>query len=146
MVDVFPPAVRSRIMARNRSHGTKATERRLRALLVRHGIRGWKLGLRSAITGRPDFIFSRARLAVFVDGCFWHGCRRCRTIPVSNRPFWAAKIAGNRKRDRQVTRRLRKEGWKVLRVWEHELRTDQGRVLQEIMRLKRPDTGQARHG
>lgn len=134
MVDVFTRQVRSQIMSRNRSHGTKATERRLRALLVQRGVRGWKLGVSSDLPGRPDFVFPRARLAVFVDGCFWHGCTRCRSIPATNVEFWRAKISGNRRRDRAVDRKLRRAGWSVVRIWEHELRTDREGAVKRVLR------------
>ena len=68
-----------------------------------------------------DFVFRRERVAVFVDGCFWHGCPRHGTMPAGNRAFWQAKLARNAERDRAVTRALRKAGWKVLRIWEHDL-------------------------
>jgi DNA mismatch endonuclease (patch repair protein) len=136
-MDRFDAATRSRIMSRNRSTANRATEKRLRALMVQSGICGWRVGTRSPVFGHPDFIFPQQRLAIFVDGCFWHGCRRCRTIPATNLAFWASKIAKNRKRDREVGRRLRKDGWKVLRIWEHELRTNQARILEGIRRLKR---------
>ena len=70
---------------------------------------------------RPDFVFRKQRTAVFVDGCFWHGCPRHATQPRSNRAFWRQKFSRNKKRDALVTRTLRRAGWRVLRVWEHEL-------------------------
>jgi DNA mismatch endonuclease (patch repair protein) len=71
---------------------------------------------------RPDFIFATRRLAVFVDGCFWHGCPRHGTRPQGNAAFWRAKFRRNRARDRRDTLRLRRAGWRVLRLWEHELK------------------------
>lgn len=74
------------------------------------------------LTVRPDFVFPRLKLALFVDGCFWHACPwHCRR-PAGNRAFWRAKLARNQTRDRLVTRTLRKAGWRVLRIWEHSLR------------------------
>ena len=70
---------------------------------------------------RPDFVFRKARVAVFVDGCFWHGCPKHCKLPVNNRAFWRRKLAVNRARDRLVTRSLRRLGWRVIRLWEHEL-------------------------
>jgi DNA mismatch endonuclease (patch repair protein) len=70
------------------------------------------------VFGRPDFVFTKDRLAVFVDGCFWHGCPRCFQMPRQNRHFWRTKIKRNRIRDRLVTRTLKERGWKVLRTWE----------------------------
>jgi len=133
-MDRLDSITRSALMSRVKSRGAKSTERRLRALLVQSGTRGWLLGHRFGLPGRPDFVFPKARVAVFVDGCFWHGCRRCRTIPKSNHPFWAAKIGVNQARDRRVTRALRACGWNVVRIWEHELREDSPRTLERIQR------------
>ena len=70
---------------------------------------------------KPDFVFLKSRTAIFVDGCFWHGCPKHATKPANNRTFWRRKLAGNKKRDALVTRTLRRAGWRVFRVWEHEL-------------------------
>ena len=69
---------------------------------------------------RPDIVFTRARVAVFVDGCFWHGCPEHGTRPRSNERYWTAKIEVNRRRDREQTTRLEQAGWRVVRIWEHE--------------------------
>jgi DNA mismatch endonuclease, patch repair protein len=82
--------------------------------------------------GRPDVVFARARVAIFLDGCFWHGCKRCRSIPSTNRVFWLNKIRKNRKRDKKVRRMLRAMGWKVMAVWEHELRSNCLQVLRRV--------------
>ena len=116
MADVFTKAKRSAVMALIRSRGNKATELRMIALFRAEGITGWRRNAR--VFGKPDFVFRRERVAVFVDGCFWHGCPRHATLPASNRAFWKAKFARNAARDREVTRTLRKAGWRVLRVWE----------------------------
>lgn len=131
-MDRFDVSTRSLLMGRIRSRGAKSTEKRLRSLLVRSGIRGWKLGHDAGLPGKPDVVFPRRKLAVFVDGCFWHGCWRCRALPVSNAAFWRAKILGNQARDRRATRELRKLGWEVSRIWEHELRHDHRGVLNRI--------------
>lgn len=121
-MDTFDKVTRSRVMRQNKSTGSKSTERRFRSLLMRHRFRGWKIGCGTTLPGRPDIIFVRKRLAIFIDGCFWHGCRRCRTIPNTNRAFWLTKIEGNRKRDKKSVQVLKALGWKVVRLWEHELR------------------------
>jgi DNA mismatch endonuclease, patch repair protein len=82
----------------------------------------------------PDFAFRRQRVAVFVDGCFWHGCPKHSTMPANNRAFWEKKLSGNQARDRVVSRTLRREGWRVVRVWEHELRKP-ALVLARIRRV-----------
>jgi DNA mismatch endonuclease (patch repair protein) len=86
--------------------------------------------------GRPDFVFREERLAVFVDGCFWHCCPKCGNMPASNREFWRTKLGKNKLRDRHVTRTLRTEGWKVLRIWEHELSAPD-RVVKRLEALLR---------
>ena len=116
MADIFTRAERSEVMSRIRSHGNRGTELRLIALMRAHGITGWRRN--AALFGKPDFVFGAARLAVFVDGCFWHACPRHATMPRNNRAFWKAKLTRNAARDREVTRTLRKAGWRVLRVWE----------------------------
>jgi DNA mismatch endonuclease Vsr len=103
------------------SKGNRTTEKALRARLVSAGIVGWTLHS-TDIQGKPDFVFPAQRIAVFVDGCFWHGCAKCRSIPESNRDFWVNRIGGNKRRDRRVNRALKKSGWTVLRFWEHDLR------------------------
>lgn len=110
----------SRIMKGVRGKGNRTTEVRFRASLVRAGIRGWQLHVKE-ILGNPDFFFSREQLAVFIDGCFWHGCERCGHIPKKNRPFWQEKIRRNLERDRRNTDQLRSQGVSVLRFWEHEV-------------------------
>ncbi len=125
-------------MARIRSSGNRDTELRLIALMREHGITGWRRNAR--IFGKPDFIFRRERVAVFVDGCFWHGRSRHATKPANNRAFWKAKLARNAARDREVTRALRKAGWRVLRVWECALARAKARAtLARIARALAAD-------
>jgi len=84
---------------------------------------------------KPDFVFRPHRLAVFVDGCFWHGCPLHATQPKTNAAFWQEKLSTNRTRDRLVTRTLRTRGWRVLRIWEHELkRRNEMRLARRILR------------
>lgn len=120
MTDVFAPAKRSAIMSRIRSKGNERTEIRLVSLLRASRISGWRRHL--PLPGTPDFVFKSSRVAIFVDGCFWHGCPRCYRPPKSNRSFWACKIGRNRRRDRRADRELRTEGWRVLRIWQCSLR------------------------
>ncbi len=128
-LDKIDAVARSRVMSHNKASGTKTTERRFRSLLMRLGVRGWKLGHRSGVPGSPDFLFPERRVAIFLDGCFWHGCQRCRSIPESNRVFWEAKIRANRQRDRKVCRILKAQGWRVVRIWEHDLKRMDGNSL-----------------
>lgn len=130
MADVFSRPMRSRVMAAVHSRGNKLTEGNLAAILRRNGIRGWRRHLR--LIGQPDFAFRRERVAVFVDGCFWHGCAKHLRIPASNRGYWRQKISRNQIRDRLVNRRLRTLGWRVVRIWEHDL-SNEGRVVRRLM-------------
>jgi DNA mismatch endonuclease (patch repair protein) len=127
------PSVRSRTMAAVRSTGNRSTERVLRAHLVRNGFRGWRLNAKD-VAGCPDFVFDEQRLAVFVDGCFWHGCPACHRLPGSNQKYWTDKVGGNRKRDRKTTRELLRADWAVLRIWEHELKRSPRSIMRRILR------------
>ena len=121
MPDVFTPEKRSAVMARIRGSGNNDTELRMISLLRAHGIAGWRRNAR--VFGKPDFVFRRERVAMFVDGCFWHGCPKPKhaPLPKNRAEWWAAKLARNRERDLLVTRTLRKAGWRVVRVWECDL-------------------------
>ena len=133
MTDVFSKLKRSEIMSRIRSRGNKDTELALAKLLRRHGITGWRR--RQPVFGKPDFIFPKYKLTVFVDGCFWHGCPKHATTPKNNRAFWQRKLSANKARDRLVNQTLRRAGWRVLRIWEHELaRKNEPRLLKHVKR------------
>ncbi|HEY3856870.1 MAG TPA: very short patch repair endonuclease [Verrucomicrobiae bacterium] len=113
-----------------RGRGNKETEIALAKLFRKHGIKGWRR--HQPVFGKPDFIFRKQRIAVFVDGCFWHCCPKHSNIPVNNREFWEKKLTANSRRDRLVTRTLRKQGWSVIRIWEHELSRKSVRCLRKI--------------
>ena len=138
MADIFTKAKRSAVMARIRGSGNAATELRMIALMRAHGIKGWRRNAR--VFGKPDFVFRAERLAVFVDGCFWHGCPRHATQPRTRAAYWAAKFSRNKTRDREVERTLRRAGWTVLRVWECDLAKKAAwpRVARRISRLMAP--------
>ena len=131
MADVFGPEIRSRVMRSIRSRGNRSTEIWLASLLRSSGIRGWRRHRRVA-GSIPDFVFSHRRLAIFVDGCFWHGCPLHSHASSSNTGYWIPKLAGNRARDRAATARLRRAGWRVIRLWEHDL----GEGRRSIRRIK----------
>ena len=116
-------------MARVRGRGNRSTEEKLVRLFRQAGIKGWRRHLR--LPGTPDFAFPKNRLVIFVDGCFWHGCPKHATFPTTRRDFWLTKFASNKLRDRRVNRELRQLGWRVLRIWEHELKRPQS-CLQRI--------------
>lgn len=124
---------RSRNMAAIRSQGNRSTELSLRFRLVRAGISGWRTHPKD-VEGRPDFAFDAIRLAVFVDGCYWHGCPKCYRMPEQNRAYWSQKFVRNKARDQQVAARLRRQGWSVLRIWEHTLKRDPQSALARIQR------------
>jgi len=135
-MDRVSPKARSRIMSLVKSRHGRTTEKRLRAHLVSRGISGWRMN-DSSLPGKPDFVFPHAMLAVFVDGCFWHGCRRCKHPPRSRVAFWLAKFVQNRRRDRLVSLQLRRAGWLVLRIRECDLKNSIriGAVLAKIENL-----------
>ena len=93
------------------------------------------------LPGRPDILFVGARVAVFVDGCFWHGCPEHGTQPKTRTEFWAAKIARNRERDEEVNAALVAMGWRVVRIWEHQLRRDLDGCVAQIKTLVKPRAG-----
>lgn len=109
-------------MSRVAGAGNKSTELTLLKFLRRTGITGWRR--KYPLPGKPDFVFPAKRVAVFVDGCFWHGCPSHYRRPKSRQEFWDAKIKANMARDHLVRQQLVARGWTVLRVWEHEFRRD----------------------
>ena len=131
MADLFSKQTRSRIMSAIRKRGNRTTELRLAMIFREHRITGWRR--HRPVPGRPDFVFPKLRIAVFVDGCFWHRCRwHCR-LPNSNRGYWRPKLARNRLRDRLNSAMLRKSGWVVVRLWEHQL-TNSAAVVVRVRR------------
>ena len=159
MADVFTKSKRSQVMARIKGRGNKDTELALMKLLRRHHITGWRRHVeirgRAVLPGgpefraaqqrppvfrvRPDFVFPKLKLAVFVDGCFWHACPKHATQPKGNAAFWKKKLAANKARDCRVNQTLRKAGWRVVRVWEHELRRDnETRLARRMIKRIRP--------
>lgn len=134
MPDVFTKAKRSAVMARIRGHGNKNTELALIRVFRSQRITGWRR--HQPVFGKPDFVFPKLRLALFVDGCFWHACPLHATKPKGNAAFWRQKFARNQTRDRLVTRTLCKAGWRVLRIWEHELaRKREARLVARLRRV-----------
>ena len=126
---------RSRLMGRVRQRNT-AAELTLRRALFKAGLR-YRIKPTVPLPGSPDILFGPARLAIFVDGCFWHGCPLHGTWPKSNSGFWREKILRNQERDRSVDMDLACLGCTVIRVWEHELRGDFSPLVEEIVRFVR---------
>ncbi len=120
MSDTFTPEQRSEIMRKVKSRRNRSTELKLIEIFKSQGIKGWRRNY--PLPGKPDFVFPKQRVVVFADGCFWHGhdCRNTR--PQQNKPYWDAKRARNQERDKLVTALLIQKGWRVVRVWECEIR------------------------
>ena len=124
----------SATMSRIRARDT-GPERMMRAALSAEGIKGYRLNWRKA-PGRPDIAWPGRRAAVFVHGCFWHACPHCkRNAPKSNSAWWRKKLATNQARDLRKLRELRKEGWRVVTVWECQLKNDTRRQVARVVRL-----------
>jgi len=130
MVDHVSREVRAKIMASVRSKGNRTTEVALGRLLWAAALRGYRKHW--PVDGHPDFAWPGLKVAVFVDGCFWHGCAKCKYLPRTNTAFWQDKIEANRARDKRVRRSLRTQGWTVLRFWEHEVKRTPDRVASKI--------------
>lgn len=131
MADRITREQRSRNMAAVHSRGNATTELALVKIFRKAKITGWRRYKKVADV-RPDFIFLKPQVAVFVHGCFWHGCRWHGEIPASNRKFWREKININKNRDCIVNRKLKHAGWKILRIWEHEIKRKPEVVVVKI--------------
>lgn len=150
MADVFDAQKRSAVMSNIRGRGNKSTEQALIALLRKAHITGWRrhielrprpssidvghvqLTKSHRVKVRPDFVFQKHKTAIFLDGCFWHGCPLHFKRPQQNAEFWEKKLADNAHRDAVQTRALEAAGWTVVRIWEHEL-SDTPRTLECIV-------------
>lgn len=132
MADVFTKEKRSAIMSSVRSQKNKSTELRIMKVFSQLGIHGWRRNYQ--VKGHPDFVFPDKRIAVFVDGCFWHGhdCRQL--IPTQNSDYWDMKRAKNIEHDKQITELFEKRGWIVIRVWECELQNKKRQQLIEKLK------------
>jgi DNA mismatch endonuclease, patch repair protein len=120
MRDFFSPEERSRLMSRIRGRANISTELKIAGILQAAGIKGWRRHL--PLPGRPDFTFPAQRVCIFVHGCFWHDCPRCKKRSSTRPAYWAEKIETNRRRDQRVSRELRRRGYKVVVIWECTLR------------------------
>ena len=128
---------RSKNMQAIRAKSNKSTELKMVKLFKENNITGWRRHL--PLPGKPDFTFKKEKVTVFVDGCFWHKCPKCYREPKTNTEFWRNKIETNLKRDRRVTRKLRKAGWCVCRIWECRLKKP-APVISRINRLLQSPT------
>ena len=120
MADVFSKDERTAIMRNVKSKSNKSTEQKLIDIFKAKGIKGWRRNY--PVKGKPDFIFPKQRIAIFTDGCFWHG-HNCRNItPKQNAEYWTAKRQRNIERDKKVTQYFEQRGWTVLRFWECDIK------------------------
>ncbi|MDR3195558.1 MAG: very short patch repair endonuclease [Endomicrobium sp.] len=120
MSDIFDKEKRSAIMRRVKSSKNTSTELKLISIFKENDIKGWRRG--SKVEGKPDFVFKCGKIAVFTDGCFWHGHKCRNTTPKDNGGYWTAKIIRNKKRDKDIAEYLKQSGWQVIRIWECELK------------------------
>ncbi len=138
----FGSLSRGRLMSRVKSTGNQTTEERLAKLLRKVGLWGWRR--HKGPVGRPDFTWPRHKLAVFVDGCFWHGHDCGKNIqPKTNADAWRDKILRNKARDRRVSSALRRRGWRVIRIWECRLKKKPAACLARIQRAIQAASGQS---
>lgn len=151
MADIFSQKKRSQVMRAVGSRGNQTTEVKFSRALRVARITGWRrhqtirlsgtqgLSLstshRGAVRCTPDFVFRPERIAVFVDGCFWHGCPSHGTTPLDRADFWRKKLTRNVERDKQINRLLRADGWCVLRIWEHSLRKSPASCIRRVQRV-----------
>lgn len=133
MPDIYDKAKRSDVMSKIRSSGNRSTEVKLIGIFKEANISGWRR--KYDVKGHPDFVFMQKRVAVFVDGCFWHGHNCRNTVPKGNTDFWNAKISKSMQHDSEVTRLFENRGWKVLRIWEYELKKKKRNELLKKLEL-----------
>jgi len=127
MADCYPKETRSKVMSNIRSKNTKP-EMLLRKALWKEGCR-YKLHYK--LIGKPDIVFVSKKVAVFIDGCFWHKCSSCYKEPKSNREYWLPKLERNVKRAKEVSHQLKKVGWNVIRIWEHDVKKDLKKIIKK---------------
>ena len=130
MTDVLTPAQRKQNMSRIRGKNT-GPEIKLRKKLWSQDVRGYRIHCN--LPGKPDIVFTKKKIAIFIDGCFWHKCPYCFQEPETRNEFWMKKIGTNVERDLKNTRQLQEDGWTVLRFWEHEIRKTPDNVVEKIL-------------
>ncbi len=128
MVDIFTPEQRSKLMSKIKTRDT-GIEKTLRSALW---IRGHRFRVQYKIEGKPDIVFVKQKIAIFCDGCYWHGCPICKKIPDSNKDFWLNKFESNKTRATKVNLILKEKGWIVLRFWGHEIKDNLDQIVLDI--------------
>lgn len=133
MADIFDKAKRSEIMKKVRSKNNKSTELKLIQIFKENNIHGWRRNYK--VKGHPDFVFLGRKIAIFVDGCFWHGhdCRN--TKPKDNQKYWDKKRERNMKHDKEITEYFENRGWTVIRIWECELKNINRQIVEEKIKI-----------
>lgn len=137
MADIFDSKKRSDIMSKVRSKNNKSTELKLIQIFEENNIKGWRRNY--PVKGHPDFVFLDKKIAIFVDGCFWHGhdCRNTR--PADNAEYWNNKRTRNMKHDQEVTALFEQRGWIVIRIWECELKKKNRLTLVDKLSILNKD-------
>ena len=130
MADKFSKQKRSEIMSKVRNKGSKIEVVLCKAL--------WKEGFRyrknsTKYFGKPDIVLLKYKTVIFVDSCFWHGCKKHGSMPQTRRDFWENKISRNKERDKEVSRFYKKEGWSIVRIWEHDIHGNVTKVLSGLL-------------
>jgi DNA mismatch endonuclease (patch repair protein) len=133
MTDVLTPEQRKLNMSHIRGKNT-GPEIKLRKILWSNGIRGYRIHYN--LLGKPDIVFTKKKIAIFVDGCFWHKCPACFQEPETRKEFWMKKIQSNVERAAKVNEQLKSEGWTVIRVWEHEIRKEPEKIVKRIAEIQ----------
>lgn len=128
MADTFSKMERRAIMQKVKSKGNLSTEEKLVAIFKKHNIKGWRRNY--PVKGKPDFVFLKKKIAVFADGCFWHGHHCRNVIPKQNAEYWNAKRQRNIDRDKTITKRLQDRGWLVIRFWECDIKANKLNLIQ----------------
>jgi DNA mismatch endonuclease, patch repair protein len=131
MVDVLTKKQRSFNMSQIKARDTKP-EITLRKLLFEKGIRGYRIHYK--LPGKPDIVFTKRKVVIFIDGCFWHKCPSCFVTPGTQTEFWMKKINANVKRDIETTKILINDSWNVLRFWEHDVKKNSEKIISKISR------------
>ncbi|MGA7627656.1 MAG: very short patch repair endonuclease [Methanoregula sp.] len=131
MTDVLTKEQRTFNMSKIRGKNT-GPEIKLRKMLWSQGIRGYRIHY--ILLGKPDIVFTKKKIAIFVDGCFWHKCPVCFQAPETRKEFWMKKIQSNVDRDKKINDKLQIDGWTVIRIWEHEIRKEPEIVIKKLIK------------
>ena len=130
MADVHTQEQRTYNMSCIRGKNT-GPELTLRKILFAEGFRGYRIHY--DLPGKPDIVFTKKKIAIFIDGCFWHKCPLCFHEPETRKEFWMKKIQSNVDRDKKVNELLKNDGWTVIRIWEHEIKKEPENAVNKII-------------